>query len=423
MSHSQSRIVVVGAGISGLALGYYLSQASANVVVIEAAAQAGGIIGTRCTGGKVLELGPQRTRLTPPLRALIHSLNLADDLLTAPELPLFIFACGKLREVPLGLRSLLTTDLISWPDRFRALAEPLTRGVLPEESTAAFFIRKFGHRTYDRVFGPLFGDLYGSDPADMPARHALASYLATLRIDGSLLHAIVRGLNGRPGAPTCSFRNGMQTLTDALAAGLGDRLRTSTAVREVHQNGTGFRVVTAEEEIRATHVVLTCPAAAAAQMLAPLDGEAAKCCTHLRYNSLAVVHLHSDVRLDGMGYQMTLNSDFATRGVTCNHALFGRQGVYTAFLGGATRRSVSDLPDAELGMLAAEEFEEITGAESQPIAVHHTAMPAWDGTWNAMDGLRLPKGISICANWRGRPGITGRLCEAAGLAKRLTAEA
>ena len=423
MAQRQSRIVVVGAGISGLAVGHYLSRTSADFVVIESAAQPGGVIETRRADGHVLDLGPQRTRLTAPFLALIDHLGLSDHVLTAPALPLFIFSCGKLREVPLDVRSMLTTDLITWADRLRALAEPLTRGVMPGESTAEFFVRKFGRRTYERVLGPLFGDLYGSDPAEMPARHALASYLTTLRIDGSLLRAMVHGLRGKPGAPTCSFRDGMQTLTDALAASLGDRIRTSTTVRTVRRNGTGYLVVTDDEEIRACHVVLTCPAAAAARLLASLDADAAECCAHLRYNPLAVVHLHSDVRLDGMGYQVTFDTDFATRGVTCNHALFGRQGVYTAFLGGATRRSVSELSDTELGRLAAEEFEEITGAESQPLAVHWTKMPAWDSTWDSLERLRLPKDISVCANWRGRPGITGRLGEAAELAGRLAAEA
>lgn len=415
-------IVIVGAGISGLAAGYYLDRAGADVVVLESDSQPGGVIKTRHCDGHVLELGPQRTRLTPSFRALVDSLELSDQLITAPELPLYIFASGKLREVPLDIRSVLTTDLLSWSDRLRALGEPLTRGLTNGESTADFFIRKFGRTAYDRLFGPLFGDLYGSDPAEMPARHALASYLHALRIDGSLLAAMIRGLRRQGRPPSCTFRNGLQTLTDALAEHLGDQIRTATPVHAISRTGRGLRVVTEKETFRTAHVVLACPAPAASCILAPLDAEAAGALAHLRYNTLAVVHLRSEQQINGMGYEVAFRSDYATRGVTFNDALFARSRVYTAFLGGAHRPGVSDLPDAELGALAAREFEAITGAESAPIAVHRAKMPAWDTSWNAMEECHLPKEISICTNWHGRPGITGRLKEAAELAQSLTAD-
>lgn len=413
-------ILIVGAGISGLAAGYYLDQAGAEVVVLEAESQPGGVIETRRCNGHVLELGPQRTRLTPPVRALVDSLDLSDQLITAPELPLYVFASGKLRKVPMDMRSVLTTDLLSWSDRLRALAEPLTRGLTNGESTADFFIRKFGRTAYDRLFGPLFGDLYGSDPAEMPARHALASYLRTLRIDGSLLGAMLRGLRKRDRTPSCTFRNGLQTLTDALAERLGDRVQTSMPVREICRNGSGLQVVTDTEAFRAAHVVLTCPASAAARMLAPLDADAANALAHLRYNTLTVVHLRSEKQMEGMGYEIAFGSDYATRGVTFNDALFGRPGLYTAFMGGANRPGVSALSDAEVRSLAAREFESITGAEATPLAVHRAKMPAWDTSWDAMDEFHLPEQISVCTNWQGRPGITGRLGEAAELARHLT---
>lgn len=419
MPQTKYPIVIVGAGISGLALGYYLNRSGAEAVILEAESQPGGVIESRRCKDHLLELGPQRTRLTPPLRELVDTLELTDQLITAPDLPLYVFAGGKLRQVPLDLHSALTTDLLSWWDRARALAEPLTRGLTDGESTADYFIRKFGRSTYDRLFGPLFGDLYGSDPAEMPARHALASYLQTLRIDGSLLGALIRGLRKKGGAPMCTFQNGLQTLTDALASQLGDRLRISAPVREIYKNGQGLRVVSEDEEIRAAHVVLTCPAPAASSVIARLDDQAANALAYLQYNSLTVVHLHAEKQLQAMGYQIAFDSGYATCGVTYNEALFDRRGVYTAFLGGAKRPGVADLGAADLGELAAREFEAVTGAGAAPVAVHRTQMPAWDTSWDVIDRFHPPEQISICANWKGRLGITGRLREAAGLAKRL----
>jgi oxygen-dependent protoporphyrinogen oxidase len=139
----------------------------------------------------------------------------------------------------------------------------------------------------------------------------------------------------------------------------------------------------------------------------------------LVYNPLGVVHLHAETDLRGLGYQVGLDEDLATRGVTWNDSLFGREGVYTAYLGGAKNPAVVTEPDDRLGQLAADEFRRVTGWEARVLAVDRERMPAWDVSWRALEGLQLPPGIRIAANWMSRPGIPGRLAEARRLAERL----
>lgn len=415
-------IAVVGGGISGLALGYQLDRSGVPVTVLEATTRPGGVIGTECRGGRVLDLGPQRTRLTPPLQWLAAELGLADDLIIAPALPLHVFVDGRLRQAPVTIGAALTTDLISWPDRLRILLEPFRGGIRPDETAADFFTRKFGRRTYDRVIAPLFGGLFGSDPAQMWARHALASILATLGIEGSLLRATLRGYRARRTAPTCSFRNGLQTLTDALAESIGDRLRTRAAVETIERAGNGFRLTTQAGELDADRVVLACPSNAAAVMLRGLAPETADRVGRLTFNRLAAVHMVSDVELQAMGYQVALGTGHATHGVTSLHSLFGRTGLYAAFLGGVREPGAAAWPDERLARVAVEEFREMTGGVAEAIHVHRTGIPAWDRSWDAMDGAVLPEGISVCANWWTRPGITGRLLAARREAARLQAD-
>jgi oxygen-dependent protoporphyrinogen oxidase len=117
---------------------------------------------------------------------------------------------------------------------------------------------------------------------------------------------------------------------------------------------------------------------------------------------------------------MTLNSSMATRGVTSHEALFGRQGLFSAFLGGMGGEAVLDRTDAEILAIAKEEFHGVTGGDSTPLLVHRTQMPAWDRSWSAMDQLRLPAGLHICSAYSDRPGIGGRLEEALRIASRIT---
>jgi protoporphyrinogen/coproporphyrinogen III oxidase len=417
-------IVVIGGGISGLAVGYHLERAGADVVVLEASSRAGGVLATIRANDRVLELGPQRTRLTPTLRRMVADLGLDGRVVTAPPLPLFVYRGGRLREVPLTWRSALTTDLIAWHDRLRILIEPFTRPLGPHESAADFFTRKLGRRTYQRVIAPLYGGLYASDPADMPARHALAPMLRGAGATGSLLAAAVRGARAAARAPACSFEGGLQVLTDALAARLSGRLELGAPVRSVSRSGDRLRVVHDRGELSADQVVLACPADAAATLLAELDPVGAARLAGLRYNRLAAVHLMADVHLRGLGYQVALDEGGPTHGAAWNHAMFGpdRRGVYTVFLGGAHREQVLEEPDDVLADLATDHFRAATGAAARPIHVHRTRMPAWDRSWDGLVGLAWSQGVSACANWSGRPGITGRLLEAERLATRLASD-
>ncbi|HSR41447.1 MAG TPA: hypothetical protein VLL48_04740, partial [Longimicrobiales bacterium] len=110
-----------------------------------------------------------------------------------------------------------------------------------------------------------------------------------------------------------------------------------------------------------------------------------------------------------------------TRGVTWNASIFGRDEVYTAYLGGMKNPDLVAEEDPVLARIAAAEFEEATGCPAQPLRVSRTRVPAWDHTWSALEGIVLPERIHLCAAYTGRPGIPGRIVAAKRLAGRLGA--
>src|SRR5688572_33045378 len=58
MSIAGKHVVVIGAGISGLAAAYGAQKAGAEVTVVEASSRAGGVLHTEKRDGFLLELGP-----------------------------------------------------------------------------------------------------------------------------------------------------------------------------------------------------------------------------------------------------------------------------------------------------------------------------------------------------------------------------
>ncbi len=416
-------IGIVGGGISGLVLGHELVRLGADVVLWEAAERPGGVLWSQDCRGVQVELGPQRARLTDGFQDLVESVGLSDELITAPvDLPLFVYTRGKLRTAPLSLGQAISTDLLPLSSKARILTEPLRSGPRADETAGAFLRRKFGETAYRDLLGPLYGGLYGSDPDHMPARHGLARTLRNMGVGRSILWRMITAGGRADEAPPCSFHDGLAALHRALQAHLGERVHLNSPVRSLQGSHEGWEVVLdGEQRVQVAHVVLTCPADRAAKIVESVSPGGARTLAGIHYNPLAVVHMRSEADLRGLGYQLGLGEPFETRGVTWNHSLFRRSGLYTAYLGGMKNPTIVDRPDEELGRIACREFETVTGHAAETLMVSRTRMPAWDESWDALPDLDLPAGLHLCSNYSARPGIAGRIVEAQRLARRLTA--
>ncbi|MFB6220552.1 MAG: protoporphyrinogen oxidase [Halolamina sp.] len=422
-----ARVAIVGAGITGLSLTHALAERGVESVVYEATDEVGGVVQSREVDGRVLELGPQRLRLVDAIRAMVTDLDIADELVTVDDdLPLYVYADGKLREVPRSMRAFIGTDLLSWRAKLRLFAEPLTDDIDPEESAEEAFVRKFGRETYTNLIGPIFGGTYGSDPARMPAKHALQPIMEMEKRDGTLLRrGLSRLVSGDEIPPPASFESGLQRLPEALAERYADRLRSETPVTAVEPADGAERdwlVHAADGTERFDRVVLTTPADVSADIVENVDDESAAALREFNYNPLVLVHLHSDADADGFGYQVRRSESLRTLGVTWNASLFDRDGVYTAFMGGMHDPDAIEQNPEQLGEVAAAEFEQVMGAEAEVLNVERIprAFPAWDESWAASERVDLPAGITLATNYTGRMGLPSRVREGRKLAGELS---
>ena len=156
---------VVGAGMSGLALVRSLAERDEDVVAFEARDEPGGVVQSRRVDGRVVDLGPQRLRLTPGIESMIDELGLRDSLrFGAEDQPIYVYHDDELKVAPLSVREAVTTDLISPLGKLRMLLEPLYGPAKPGETVDEFLVRKFGTQAARRGSR--------SPPAARPARPA-----------------------------------------------------------------------------------------------------------------------------------------------------------------------------------------------------------------------------------------------------------
>ncbi|MCG8466926.1 MAG: protoporphyrinogen oxidase [Gemmatimonadetes bacterium] len=419
------RVGIVGGGITGLALTHALARRGVESVLFEAAARPGGLIRTRADSGRIIELGPQRTRLVPPVRRLISELGLEDRVRLATPGPLHIWARGALRRVPTTPRRLLSGDLLTVPGRLRAALEPLTGPLAAEESVGRYFRRKAGREAYESLFGPLISATFGSDPDQMLAARSLPMILRPLGVRRSLLRAASRW-RGDAAASACTFHDGMRELPDALAREHADRIRLATRVIGVERAGADWRLQTrgpvSSEAVRVGRLVVTTPASEAGRLFRSAAPELAARLRGLRYNAVCVVPLEVASTPDGFGFQVAFRAPWRTRGVTWNASIFDRPGLATAYLGGGVDPDLAEWDDDRIGRLVAREYASIHGVEARPLAVARPRLPAWDASWSALDDLPVPDGVHLLANYRSRLGISARIREAETLAEQLASD-
>ncbi|MDG5776890.1 protoporphyrinogen oxidase [Haloarculaceae archaeon H-GB2-1] len=417
------RVGIVGAGLSGLTLGYRLRNAGVETVTFEAAGEPGGVIRSRHDAdGRILERGPQRTRLTPAVSDVVSSLGLEGELIEAADPPLYVYRDGELRRAPLSIRSALTTSLFSWRGKLRALGEPLAEPPRDDETVAEFFSRSFGPEVAENFLGPLYAGLYGSKPDEMPVQHSAAKAMTKSGPTDSVLLNVLRAkLRGKEPPAIGSFRDGLQTLPNALYEEQAESVHLDEPVRAIREAEDGYRLESTDRDVRVDRVVLTTPAEATASLLAGVAPEAARRIGQLTFNRLAVVHLHSEGDLHGSGFQVPHDEPLATLGTTWNASLLDRDGVYTSYLGGSKNPDLLNWADDRIAETACREFEAVTGCAATPLGVSRLepGMPAYDHSWDALDGLELPDGIDLCTNYVARAGIPGRVRAATTLADEL----
>jgi oxygen-dependent protoporphyrinogen oxidase len=389
------RTVVVGGGISGLSLGHALLAKGREVRVLEASARAGGSVQSVEKDGFLLECGPHGfLDVEPAMRALVDALGLAGELRPADAAAKrrYLFSGGRLEALPSSPPAFLRSGFLPWSTKLRVLLEPLSRrGVAEDESLADFSRRHLGARATAILVDAAQSGIYAGDVERLSARATFPKLWAMEREHRSLVLAMIRRRRAKPApAPTgtgrlTSFRRGLSTLTDALAAKLGDRLTLNAKVERIEKTPQGYRVHGGGETLEAERLVLATPARLAAALLEPLSQPLGTALGELHTAPLSVVHLaypHADLPrpLDGFGFLAPSGEGRRVLGAIFVSTLFperARPGhaQLAVMVGGARGRAVAALDPPQLAAVAHDELCAILGVRGAPVLNHVVQWP------------------------------------------------
>lgn len=177
MNNNEKEIVIIGAGLTGLTLAYYLKKAGKNFLLLTDQNRVGGVINTISEDGFTYETGPNTGVLaTSEVVELFENLKDKCQLETANPRSnkRYIWKNNKWNPLPMGLISAVTTPLFSFTDKLRILTEPFRKkGLNPDESIADLVKRRMGKSYLEYAVDPFISGIYAGDPEQLITKFAL----------------------------------------------------------------------------------------------------------------------------------------------------------------------------------------------------------------------------------------------------------
>lgn len=407
------RVIVVGAGISGLAFAYRMQVLAAqakrplSLTVLEAGTHAGGVIHTLRWQGCLLEAGPDCWAGNKPAGVeLCRELGLEADLIgTRPGVRRsFILHKGTLKRLPEGfflispmsVRALLATPLISMWGKLRMAMDLVIgpRSSDADESLADFVRRRFGREALQRIAQPMIAGIYTADPEKLSLQATFPQFLQMEREHGSVIRALRRKAAAEAGAKTgaevakaagprygmfVTLKQGMSTLPNALAAVLPpNALRVNSPVQAVRREAGCWRVRLHDgDDLSADVLCLALPAHVSAKVLQAGAPAAAEALGAFEYAGAAVVNFVFERgqiahAMDGIGAVMPAIEGRRLVAFSFSSVKFeGRapegKVVLRAFMGGALQPEIAKLPPEDLKQVALEELRGLVGITGEPL--------------------------------------------------------
>lgn len=376
-------VIVIGGGISGLTCAHELMRQGQDVLVLERQVVAGGNAISERFDGFLMEHGPTTFNASVP-DAVEHLAGLglldgADDL--GPEVKRrYLRDQGKLTGVSAHPMGFIRSNYLSPKARLSMMLE----GFRPrrkdggEESIHAFASRRFGREFADKVIEPLAAGLFMGDSHALSINASFARLADMEQQHGSITRAILKARKGTaPGRHLYSWPEGIGTIPQLLAKGLGRRVRTGVTVLNLKKSAGGFELKTSAGTLRARAVVLATQPHVTAGLLEPLDPEAAAAAGDIQAPAVNVVFLAYKREqvghpLDGLGFLSTKDTSRILSGAQFLSTMYqGRAPAgyvaISAYAGGVRNPELTGLREADLVAQVHAELADLLNIKGAPV--------------------------------------------------------
>jgi len=453
-------VVVIGAGIGGLAAAHRLLDSGVRVTVVEASERVGGKLLPGEIAGARVDLGAESMLARrPEAVALAREVGLTDRLQPPATATASIWTRGALRPMPKGhvmgvpgtaaaLSGILSDEGLHRIERDADL--PRTE-VGDDVAVGEYVAARLGREVVDRLVEPLLGGVYAGDAYRISMRSAVPQLYQAAKSHDSLTEA-VRGIQERAAAARqtgpvfMGIEGGVGQLPLAVAESArarGAEILTGTPVTELRRSGTsGWQVVAGDRVLDADGVIVAVPAPVAAELLRPEAPGAAAELGAVEYASMALITLayrRADIELpEGSGFLVP-----PVDGRTIKASTFASQKwgwiadenpdvlVLRTSVGRYGEMAILERDDTGLVDVSRHDLREATGLEATPLETRVTrwteGLPQYPVGHHARVARirehvgKLP-GLAVCGAAYDGVGIPATIASAYAAVERLTGD-
>ncbi|MBK3579730.1 protoporphyrinogen oxidase [Streptomyces sp. MBT65] len=453
-------VVVIGAGIGGLAAAHRLLDRGVRVTVVEASDRVGGKLLPGEIAGARVDLGAESMLARrPEAVALAREVGLTDRLRAPATATASIWTRGALRPMPKGhvmgvpgtasaLTGVLSDEGLHRIERDADL--PRTE-VGDDVAVGEYVAARLGREVVDRLVEPLLGGVYAGDAYRISMRSAVPQLFQAARTHDSLTEA-VRDIQERAAAAQqtgpvfMGVQGGVGQLPLAVAESVrarGAEILTGTPVTELRRSGAeGWRIVAGDRVLDADGVIVAVPAPVAAELLRDEVPGAAAELGAVEYASMALITLayrRADVELpEGSGFLVP-----PVDGRTIKASTFASQKwgwiadenpdvlVLRTSVGRYGETAILEREDTDLVDVSRHDLREATGLEAAPLETRVTrwtdGLPQYPVGHHARVARirehvgKLP-GLAVCGAAYDGVGIPATIASAYAAVERLTGD-
>lgn len=431
------KITILGAGISALTTAFWLKKAGFEITIIEAGNKAGGAMISERKNGFLVDYGPNSgLETTPLIRQIVSEIGLSDEMIYANEEGniRYILKNDTLQALPMGLSSFLKTKLFSTKGKLRLFAE-LFIGKSEDgyyQSIAEFVTRRLGREFLTYAIDPFVSGVFAGNPEKLSVKSAFPKLYRLEEVYGGLIKGMFLGARERKKraeqskqhAKMFSFKNGMQTFPETLAAYLNVDIKYNSNVELIEKTEHGYLIIYSSDgalhSVEAENVLSTIPAHILVNKINGIDKKLAEKLQVVIYPPVIVLYLgykKADIgaALDGFGFLIPSVEKKKFLGAIWSSVIFKERAPndsasFTLFIGGARHLDLLKSNVENSINDAVNEFQQIMKIHGKPIfkeyKVWEHAIPQYDlghiECDNAIEKFESDnKGFFIGGNFKG----------------------
>jgi oxygen-dependent protoporphyrinogen oxidase len=399
----QKKIVILGAGISGLTSAYWLYKNGIDFTILESKSEPGGAMESLHDNGFMVDFGPNSgLETTPLISQIVKEVGLSNEMVYANESSdkRYILRDGTLHALPMSPPALIQTKLFSTKAKLRLMAEPFIGKSADGyyQTMAQFVERRLGKEFLDYAIDPFVSGVSAGDPYKLSVKSAFPKLYRLEELYGGLIKGMIKGARERKkraekskqNAKMFSFVSGMQIFPKTISSLFTDKINYSSVVNNISKTENGYNISYTKDnvpcEIECGIILSTIPAYGLSPAIKGLDAQLVQHLDDIFYPTVMVLYLGFDKSqigqpLDGFGYLIPSKENRNYLGAIWSSTIFpertnkNNEASFTLFVGGARKMELFEKPVEDIISTAVKEFKKDMKISSGPVYTNYKIWP------------------------------------------------